>query len=55
MSTRLHFGSWNKTIFGPLLKKNNEEFNQPGQFSFIQFISSTAQKSFRLLPRKTFH
>ena len=34
---------------------NNEEFNQPGQFSVIQFISSTAKKSFYLLPQKTFH
>ena len=53
MSTRLNFRTCNKTIFDPL-PKYNEEFNQPGQLLVIQIISSTAKKSFHLLPKKSY-
>ena len=51
MSTRLNFRTCNKTIFWST-SINNEEFNQQGQFSVIQFISS--KKSFRQLPKRLF-
>ena len=58
MSTRLNFRTRNKTIFWSTLVTpksiDNEEFNQPGQFSVIQFISSTAKSSFRLLPKRLY-